>query len=85
DQGPPPGDLFTLRRAQLRPPPTRGLGLAGSFAVQDGWLGQEEGIRSRARRALGPSGNGDRAGGGGAPAAPRPPPGGQIPARGYPP
>lgn len=64
DQGRPTGDLFTLRKGQLRPAATRGLWLAESFAVQDGWLVHEERIRFRDWLALWPSSNGDQAGGG---------------------
>ncbi|HCR1633558.1 TPA: metal ABC transporter ATPase, partial [Pseudomonas aeruginosa] len=49
---------------QLRPAATRGLWLAESFAVQDGWLVHEERIRFRDWLALWPSSNGDQAGGG---------------------
>lgn len=64
DQGRPTGDLLTLRKGQLRPAATRGLWLAESFAVQDGWLVHEERIRFRDWLALWPSSNGDQAGGG---------------------
>ena len=51
-------------QGQLRPAATRGLWLAESFAVQDGWLVHEERIRFRDWLALWPSSNGDQAGGG---------------------
>ena len=63
DQGAPPATCSPCA-GQLRPAATRGLWLAESFAVQDGWLVHEERIRFRDWLALWPSSNGDQAGGG---------------------
>jgi hypothetical protein len=38
-------ELYTLKRDNLVPASTRGLHLAESFAVQDGWVVREERIR----------------------------------------
>ena len=43
--GQPTGELYTLKRDQLIPAGTRGLHLAESFAIQEGWVVREERIR----------------------------------------
>ncbi|MBD1549857.1 metal ABC transporter ATPase [Pseudomonas typographi] len=45
--GKPVPELYTLKKGELHPAPTRGLYLAESFAAQDGWVVREERIKWR--------------------------------------
>ncbi|WP_459206881.1 metal ABC transporter ATPase [Pseudomonas sp. MLB6B] len=45
EDGQPLAELYTLRRGELVPASTRGLHLAESFALQQGWVVNEERIR----------------------------------------
>ncbi|MFF7706337.1 metal ABC transporter ATPase [Pseudomonas sp. NPDC007930] len=45
--GKPLPELYTLKKGELHPAPTRGLYLAESFAAQDGWVVREERIKWR--------------------------------------
>jgi hypothetical protein len=45
EDGVPVPELYTLKRDKLLPASTRGLYLAESFAVQEGWIVREERIR----------------------------------------
>lgn len=59
EQGRPTGELFTLRKGELVKAATRGVWLAESFALQDGWLVRDERIRFRDWMAMWPPANGN--------------------------